>query len=317
MYESRNSTTRFTRPANALAIGLAASLVLMAMPERWTSTGKSLVGCVLRPGQIAVRSVRERARRLIAEVTFHRNTAAQLYEARRELDRLRQENRRLQDAVAVLQGQIRPAEGPGEKERLLGVECVDARVLGQQARSFLGRHHLLDAGTRERIESNDLVVDSAPGLIDRGGDAEIQPSQLVLSGARIWGMVIQVGRHTSTVRTVTEPGYRDLVQLGDGGSRQRSRGPQGILEGTGEPLARIRLVEVTEPVAVGDAVYTAAGKGVLPRPLLYGHVVRIERPVGSPHWDIWMQPAVAPASPEHVAVLRTVLNPLRVAEKGT
>ena len=312
MFESRDRTIRLARPARALACGLALSLVLLAMPQPWISTARSVVAAVLQPGQAAVGSLRQRAGRLMAGAACHWNTAAQLDEARRDLDQLRQENRRLLDAVAAMQADIRRAEDPATKERLLDVECVDARVLGQQARQFLGRHYLLDAGSREQLESGDLVVETVPRLIDRGGDAGIQPSQLVLSGAAVWGMVTQVGRYTSTVRTVTEPGYRDLVQLGD--ARQPSRGPQGILEGTGEPLARVRLSEVTEPVAVGDAVYTAAGKGILSRPLRYGHVVRVERPAGSPHWDIWMQPAIDAAAPEHVAVLRAVLNPLRVAE---
>jgi hypothetical protein len=105
---------------------------------------------------------------------------------------------------------------------------------------------------------------------------------------------------------VTEPGYRDLVRLGESG-------PQGVLEGTGEPLARVRLVEVTEPVAMGDGVYSTAGKGFLPEPLLYGRVVRVERPVGAAHWEIWMEPAADPHQTEEVAVLRVELNRLRVA----
>ena len=124
----------------------------------------------------------------------------------------------------------------------------------------------------------------------------------------MWGKIVELGSHASVVRGVTEPGYRDLVGLGD------SAGTEGMLEGTGQPLVRIRLVAVTEPVSVGDRVYTATGKGVLPVPLLYGRIVRLQRPVGAAYWEIWMQPAVA-EEPERVAVLRVELNPLRVAEK--
>jgi hypothetical protein len=79
-------------------------------------------------------------------------------------------------------------------------------------------------------------------------------------------------------------------------------------------LARVRRVDVTEPVAVGDAVYTASGLGIVRQPLLYGLVVRVERPVGAAHWEIWMKPAFD-SEPESVVVLRTQINPAR-AELG-
>jgi hypothetical protein len=76
-------------------------------------------------------------------------------------------------------------------------------------------------------------------------------------------------------------------------------------------LARVRRVDVTEPVAVGDAVYAASDQGVLPQPLLYGFVVRVQRPVGAAHWEIWMKPALD-GEPESVVVLRAQINPARI-----
>jgi len=79
-------------------------------------------------------------------------------------------------------------------------------------------------------------------------------------------------------------------------------------------LPRIRLVDAAEPLSVGDPVYTVAGKGVFPTPLLYGQVAELDRPVGAAHWEIRMQPAIVD-QPERVAVVRTELNPIRVAAK--
>ena len=86
------------------------------------------------------------------------------------------------------------------------------------------------------------------------------------------------------------------------------------MEGTGEPLARVRLVAVTEPVSVGDPIYSSAGEGVVTSPLLCGRIVRLEQPVGAAYWEIWMQPAVGPREPQEVSVLRTELNPRRTKE---
>ena len=203
---------------------------------------------------------------------------------------------------------LSPSETPdaGPARPLLNAGWVKARVLGQLARAFLGRRHLLDVGSESGVPPHAVIIEAPPGLIDQGGQVGLKAGQLVLDEGRVWGKVVRVARLTSVVRTVTEPGYRDLVCLGDSG-------PQGILEGTGEPLARVRLVEVTEPVAVGDLVYSTAGKGLLAEPLLCGRIVRLERPVGAPHWEIWMEPAVDPHRTNEVAVLRIELDPSRVA----
>jgi len=256
--------------------------------------------------------LREHGRRIVGRARSHFDTARKLAQAEAERDRLAEENRRLAAELAVAESQ--PSRGKqepdqGHARRLLNARCVKARVLGQLARTFLGRQHLVDAGSQSGVLPDALVIDAPPGLIDQGGEVGVNAGQLVLDEGRVWGKVVRVGRLTSVVRTLTEPGYRDLVCLGESG-------PQGILEGTGEPLARVRLVEVTEPVAVGDPVYSTAGKGFLAEPLLCGRIVRLDRPVGAAHWEIWMQPAVDPHRTDEVAVLTIEVDPLRVAAVG-
>jgi cell shape-determining protein MreC len=302
-----NLKTRLSTPSALLAMGLFICGVLMLLPGRWTAPIRGTAGSLLRPGQTAAQGLRRHATQATTRIRCHFQAAARLADAEDELQRLRQENHRL--AVELDAAQSRLAQRAGDtddEQRLLVARCVPARVLGHQARAFLARHQLLDVGSQEGVEPGALVVDG-PALIDHGRDADLAPGQLVLAGRRVWGRIVELGSQTSVVRSLTEAGYRDLVQLGS------PRGPQGILEGTGEPLARVRLVEVTEPVSVGDPVYAATGKGVLPAPPLYGRIVRLERPVGAAYWEIWMQPAVAD-EPERVAVLRAELNPLRVAE---
>ena len=164
-----------------------------------------------------------------------------------------------------------------------------------------------------------LVLGGGKSLLDQGANCRLESEELVLAQGRVWGKIVEVGPQTSTVSTPCEPGFRDLVRLGHVAQASclcglpRAGSPcyvQGLLEGTGEPLARVRRVDVTEPVAVGDAVYTASDEGLLPQPLLYGFVVRVQRPVGATHWEIWMKPALD-SEPESVVVLRTRLNPAR------
>jgi cell shape-determining protein MreC len=310
---------RLATPTGALIVGLVLAAGLMACPATWTAGIKGGVASLLRPGQTMTRWLREQGSGVANGVRNHLDTAAQLAETQQQNARLKEENRRLTSQIAMFESQQRGALAAKYEEdadqRLLKARGVRARVLGHAARSFLGEHHLLDIGSQASIRPDSLIVE-LPGLIDQGTNVGLKSEQLVLSQGRVWGKVVEVGSQTSTVRRVTEPGYRDIVRLATPGIGDDDLrwGPQGIIEGTGERLARIRLIEVTEPVAVGDQVYTAAAKGLLPEPLLYGRIVAVERPVGAAHWDLWMEPAVA-AEPEAVVVLRAELNGSRAGER--
>ncbi len=190
-------------------------------------------------------------------------------------------------------------------------------MLGQQAQAFLLAHDLLDVGRSQGAQPNALVIDDAPPLVDQGRDASIQAGRLVLAGNRVWGKVAEVGPHTCTVRRITDSSYRDLVQLATPRDGRLQFSVRGVLVGAGQHLCKIELVSATEPVAVGDLVFTA-DDGVLSSPLLYGKVVRVDRKPGDAHWQIWMEPAVKPTSPPaRVAVLKIELNPARVADAAT
>ena len=100
---------------------------------------------------------------------------------------------------------------------------------------------------------------------------------LTLAGRRVFGKVIEAGPHTSIVRRASEPGYRDVVRLGHVVDGVVQLGPRGVLEGTGEHQARLRLVAASEDVAPGWLVLTAGHEGLSPHPLVYGVVSRAER----------------------------------------
>jgi cell shape-determining protein MreC len=305
----------------ALALGLVASVAVMLFPERWTGRMKAAAAAALRPGQVFARTIRGCVGNAAAGLRSHWHTVAQIDQSQKLIEDLREQNRRLAAVLEAERGrQLCPVPDPNADaaRQLLKPGWIEARVLGRQAQSFLQRQHLLDVGSRAGVQPGALVADELPRVIDLGGDAGIEAGHLVASQGRVWGKVVEAGACTSVVRSVAEPGYRDVVRLAASpaeGAPLRF-GPQGVLEGSGQPLARVRLVEATEPVAIGDLVYSETGRGILPVPLLYGRVVRLERPVGAAHWEIWMEPAFRTDQPERVAVLRAELNPLRVAAKG-
>lgn len=296
-----------------LGAGVVMSIGLMLIPDRWIEPVRGWTQSALRPGQAGVQELRKRGGPILATLRSQSDLATRLARSEADRERLEEENHRL--AAELAESRSRAAGRVNNTpDRLLTSQYVPARTLGQQARAFLMRRNILDAGSQAGIEPNALVIDPRPALLDRGSDAQLRAGQKVISQGRVWGKIAAVGPLTSTVQCVTESGYRDLVAIGGprGDETSRTR-PQGILEGTGEPLARIRLVEVTQPVAVGDLVYSASATDLTPEPLLYGQVTRVERPVGAAHWDIWMEPTISSGRPERVVVLQAELNPARVA----
>jgi cell shape-determining protein MreC len=167
---------------------------------------------------------------------------------------------------------------------------------------------LLDVGRAVGVANDALVLDA-------GQDLQLRPGQMLLGEDCVWGRIAEVGRCTSLARSVTDAGYRDLVQIVGQRAAARGvrRGPQGVLEGTGARQAKINRVEVTEPVEVGDLVYTAAEVGLLAQPALVGQLVRVERPVGSGYWELWMEPAVGHYPPQRLSVLTAEVNTARTA----
>lgn len=308
-------------PVAILLSALAASAVVGSMPAAWSSAARGVVAAWLRPGQIAAIAVRNQIVLGMRRLRQHFQVASGRAEMETELARLREENDRLRDELTAARNDLRAARKPASddaSEPLLRADRLEARVLGQQAIAYLSRRELLDVGRRGGAEPDALaVVYQRPTRIDCGRDQRLKPGQLVLHEAQVWGRLVDVGPYTSVVHTVTEPGYRDLVRLAGpdiAAGERRTGGPQGILEGAGSREARIRLIPVTEPVSVGDLVYAAADQGIQMEPLLYGRVSRVQRSKGAADWEIWMEPSVRNSALERVTVLRTEINPRRVAE---
>lgn len=327
-------------PAICLAACLAGSLALALLPPAHRAPLKDTAATVLRPAQQATAWLGRRADRLRQAASNHWRTCQKLARAQAEIRRLRRQREELARRIATLRRKPDDTASPdceaaaeGRNHALLRPKHVAARPLGWQARAFLARRQLLDVGLQDGVQAGGLVLvgpqldplqvagaetpasaSHGTGLVDRGEDYRLRPGALVLGDDCVLGKIAEVGAHASSVVRVTDVGYRDLVQLAGApsGEARAPSGPQGILEGVGQKLARIRLVDVTEPVAVGEAVYATSARGVVDYPPLYGRVAKVRRAVGAAHWEIWMEPAAAPPMPPEVAVLVPELNPARV-----
>jgi hypothetical protein len=303
-----------TTPAVALTAVLLAALVLALLPAPRVAALKGLATRLLAPGQKQAARARDWSRRQISHFASERASAERHSLLAEELHRLRSRTIELEAALALSRvGAVAP---PPDGAPLLLADLVPARVVGRQARAFLERADLLDSGGDDGLFAGDLALTEPKPLVDQGADVALAVDDLALSGRRVWGRLSEVGPRTACVRRVTDRGFRDVAQLAHWDDARWRATARGVIEGTGEPLARVRRVTTTEPVSVGDYVLATGIRGAVSAPLIYGRVARVERGAAKSHWDIWMEPAVAPDEPQVVSVLRLRLNPERVGQSS-
>ncbi len=213
-------------------------------------------------------------------------------------------------------------------------ELVAARVIGAEELDHATRRvsyrRLVDMGTGRDVIPSDFVVSQVPAtagdapplmaLIDQGDDSGLHADEAVFAGRCVVGKVGQVGRWTSTVIPVTDVAFRGRGQLVRSAPQGLVLGPEGVISGNGERGCLLKHIPSTEPVAVGDEVYTSLRLTGLPVPMYYGKVVKATLPEGAPHWEIVVEPAETIEATRVVHVLRSVLNAARTGpdpDRGT
>jgi cell shape-determining protein MreC len=298
-------------PFRSLAAVLFIAFLVCCLPARMSVALKDAVRSLLAPGQCVAQTA-------VARLRFWGRAWQQSATTASELDELRQLARRLEHENAALrfavQHQGRAANEP--LVPLITARAVASRVLGQHAQKFLYDSAVIDAPAAADLTEGSLALDLAPTAIDQGQNASLTVGDLALVGGSVWGKLIEVGPQTSLVRRVSSSGYRGLVQIAQATVDGWKPLARGIVEGTGDTLCRIRLVDATAPVSVGDMVFAADEQGLVDAALIYGQVARAELPTGAAHWQIWMEPAADIDLPGTLTVLQPVINQDRGVAKS-
>lgn len=205
-----------------------------------------------------------------------------------------------------------------QTDALIDYDVVSAAIVAAEQLSFMHRQVLIESRELTDFERDALVLqkaepantsdesDSVALTLDQGQTTGLEPDQPVYAGRCVVGTLSDVGRWISRVRLLTDPEYRGRARILRPVEKGFAYGPEGILEGTGEPLCRLRYLSRTDSVRVGDRVYTNG-----PVPMYYGQIVRAERDENAPEWNVWIQPAMNLAEIQNVQVLRQLVNPLR------
>ena len=211
-----------------------------------------------------------------------------------EIDRLRTENDDLQRRLA------------GAEQRI--AELEEAAIENEELRALLGLTQSLDMDLLPvRIITRDPSNFTWEVGIDAGTDDGLRVGMPVVGSAEgagaLAGTVVSVGGDTATVRLIVDT--RSSVVAID----QQSRA-LGLVQGQlGGQLVMVQ-VDVTDPVAVGDAVVSAGlvleqgvARSPYPKGLLVGRVQAVQRDANALTQTAFVRPALDFGSLERLLVV--------------
>jgi cell shape-determining protein MreC len=305
--------TQSKKPLKILACWLALAVGAACLPNTVSRQLKDRGRLLLAPGQrIAWAALKSLWRWGL--VWQHRgDTAEELVATRDQVRRLEELNTALRARVA--RNEFNMSTKTEQPAPLLEARAVETRVLGEQAQSFLQHLAVVTTSAASQLTPESLAIDGGAVLIDQGDNASLTASNLAIAGGRVWGKLVEVGPQTATVRRITSLGYRGLVQIANGQNGAERTVARGVLEGSGDGLCRIRMVDATSPVAVGDLVLAAEEEGITDAPLVYGRIARTALEPGAAHWQIWMTPAIAEDVPTTLTVLQPAIHDERLVRR--
>lgn len=195
------------------------------------------------------------------------------------------ENEKLKKELSELQGQIlNLAETTHENDRL---------------RALLAIPDLAERkGLGAKIIGQDSSHESLSFIVNVGSADGVRPRMPVVHVSGIVGTVSRVYRNSSVFLSFLDPNH-DVDGLV---ARTRAR---AVVEGKGQNLlARLKYLDRSDDLRVGDLLITSGIDGVFPKGLSIGSVVKVDKPEAGVTQEAELRAAVDPGHLEEVVILR-------------
>lgn len=206
-----------------------------------------------------------------AQALFSR--LASLWRATEEVERLREENRALREAMAFA-----------------AAEAHDATVRLHNLRGFEEFRQGLPAHPLQIVPATVVAADPSPWrhslIVDKGSAHGLRPGTPAVWGSSIIGRVAAVQPRAATIRLLTD----SLAGLK---VRVARTGDVGVLRGTSDRDGLLQLKWLyLHPVATGDLVVTSGMDPTVPAGLVAGRVV--QAPAAKDHlfYDVKVRPLI-------------------------
>lgn len=134
-------------------------------------------------------------------------------------------------------------------------------------------------------------------VINKGKAEGININQPVMNFSGLIGKVIEIAPHSAKVLLISDVNSRVVVLV------QRTR-QEGILEGIGRGLCRLKYLSLDAEVELGDVVISAGVGGVYPKGLVIGRIQSIRTERGGLYKSCIVKPLSSLSGLEEVLCLK-------------
>lgn len=236
---------------------------------------QDLILRIITPAQYGISFTSSFLRQTVVSIEELRHLREENEKLKKELERLIIENIQLRELEAENRALRELLRFTQENPALdYTAARVTARVIGFNLSGFT-RYVLINAGQREGV----------------------LPGMAVVTERGLVGRVVDVYHTASKVLLITDPTSSIAAYL------QGSQAT-GMVEGTPEGMLIMRYIPLEAKVSVGEIALTAGLGGTLPKGLVIGQVIEIERKDYAPFQEVRIKPSVDFDRLELVLVLK-------------
>lgn len=181
------------------------------------------------------------------------------------------------------------------KARLVGLEeVIKENTRLEKLLEF--KRRLIYSSIAANVIGRDPSRWNASIIIDKGSRDGVVVGQPVVSASGVVGKIAEVSDTKSKIITVTDPQFSAAIMV------QRSR-ESGVVSGTLQGICRLKFINDTADIVVGDQIITSKLSSAFPDSLMVGEVVEVKPGIRNNSKECLVQPIVAFSQLEEVLII--------------
>ena len=181
------------------------------------------------------------------------------------------------------------------KARMIGLEEV-IRENSRLEKLLDFKRKVIYSSVVARVIGRNPSSWNAVMIIDKGQADGVKSGMPVINASGVVGKIAEVSKDTSKVVLLTDPRFSVAALV----SRPRE---SGLISGTLKGICRLRYVNASADIRVGDKVITSKLSASFPEGLLVGEIIQINDGAGRLSVECFIQPAVSFSRIEEVLVI--------------
>ncbi|MGE0268987.1 MAG: rod shape-determining protein MreC [Candidatus Omnitrophota bacterium] len=181
------------------------------------------------------------------------------------------------------------------KARLIGLEeVIKENTRLEKLLEF--KRRLIYSSIGANVIGRDPSRWNASIIIDKGSRDGVAVGQPVVNESGVVGKIAEVSETKSKIITVIDPQFSAAIMV------QRSR-ESGVVSGTLKGICRLKFINETADILVGDQIITSKLSSAFPDSLMIGEVIEVDKGTRNSAKECLVKPIVSFSQLEEVLII--------------